>query len=210
MAIRFHKHLFSGAGNRNVWAAVQLHGLSNFAFLVVGSIPQVVSNDDNRDLLNMEDSYITALLPVYNVAPQAGNTFGYKHSDEVKAQMRVNYSSERREAIGALNRGKSFSDSTIEKIREAALNRSPMSDATRDKVSSNSAKAELFGVSRVDGASFTDADGQTVTSTVVRTILGVGLFVKCDEKTVRRALAASGVVKRTWKVVRLGKANTGK
>jgi len=74
------------------------------------------------------------LLPVYNVAPQAGNTrfaLGVKHTDEIKAKMRLNYSSERREMIGSLNRGKTLSASHVEAIRAAAINRAPMSDETR-------------------------------------------------------------------------------
>ena len=37
--------------------------------------------------------------------------------------MKANYSEERRMAIGSMNRGKSLSLSTIELIRQAALNR---------------------------------------------------------------------------------------
>ena len=52
--------------------------------------------------------------------------------------MRLNYSSERRDKIGSLNRGKRLSPSTIEALRVAALKRGPMSDETRAKVSANS------------------------------------------------------------------------
>jgi len=65
--------------------------------------------------------------------------------------MRLNYSSERREANGSLNRGKKLSARTVEAIRLAALNRPPMSDETRAKVSANSAKAQLYAVSRLHG-----------------------------------------------------------
>ena len=44
---------------------------------------------------------------MYNIAQQAGNTLG--DTDETRALMRLNYSDERREAIGALNRGKKLS-----------------------------------------------------------------------------------------------------
>lgn len=146
------------------------------------------------------------LLPVYNIAPQAGNTFGVKHTGpeaETKAIMRLNYSSERREMIGSLNRGKTFSASHIEAIRAAAKNRAPMSDETRAKVSANSAKAQFYLVQRLDKSSFTSPDGVLVTSITLRTIPVVANFIGCAEKTVRRALKTNGVVKLTWQVIKL-------
>ena len=89
----------------------------------------------------MENKYLQELQPEYNIAQKAGNTFGVKHTPETLALLRVNYSSERREQIGALNRGKNLSSATIYAIRVAALARLPMTDATRELVSANSAKA---------------------------------------------------------------------
>lgn len=122
--------------------------------------------------------------------------------------MRDNYSSERREMIGSLNRGKTLSASTIEAIRLSALNRAPMSDEARAKVSANSAKAQLFTLSRVDGALFMSCNGEMVSSEVLRTLPVVAAAIGCDEKTVRRAMTSNGVVKKTWLVILLGKANS--
>lgn len=122
------------------------------------------------------------LLPIYNIAPQAGNTFGVLHSEETKARMKAQYSDKRREQIGSLNRGKSLAPSTVEKIRQAALNRAPMSDATKAKVSANSTVAQLFRVSHPLGHPFISPDGVEVTSTVIRTVPAVAKFIKCDEK----------------------------
>lgn len=44
------------------------------------------------------------------------------------------YSDERRVRIGKLNKGKKFSSETIEKMREKAFNRPPMSDETKKNV----------------------------------------------------------------------------
>lgn len=188
IGIRLHKHLFSGQGNKNVWAAVSVHGLSNFAFVLLDSTSAVVTQEDNKHLLNMEDHYISLLLPTYNIAPQAGNTFGYKHTEETKAQMKANYSSERREAIGSLNRGKTLSTATIAKIRQAALVRDAISEETRAKVSANSGKAQLYSVGKVSGEEFISPDNTMVTSVTLRTLPVVADFLKCDEKTVRRAI----------------------
>ena len=103
MPIRFYKHLFGLQGSKVVSAAVQKYGLENFAFVILDTLPNVVIQEDNQALLEMEDHYIQQLLPYYNIAPQAGNTFGVTHTEETKLKMRINYSSERREAIGNLN-----------------------------------------------------------------------------------------------------------
>lgn len=102
---RFHKHLFGGTGSKPVAAAVTQYGLDNFAFIVLDTLSDTITDEDNTALLYLEGSFLQSLSPAYNVAPKAGNTFGVKHTAETKALMSANYSSERREAIGALNRG---------------------------------------------------------------------------------------------------------
>ena len=82
-----------------------------------------------------EDYYLSTLRLIYNIASKAGNTLGVKYSNETKAKIKINYSSEREEAIGALNRGKILFSETIEKIRQSALSRSIMSNETRNKIS---------------------------------------------------------------------------
>lgn len=196
MANRLHRHLFAGSGSTLVWAAVLKYGLSNFAFVVVESVASVDNDEDNKELLAREDYYIKTLQPIYNIAPQAGNTFGVRHTEETKIGMRLNYSDERRAKIGSLNRGKILSASTIEAIRAAAFNRPSMSDDTRDKISANSAKAQVYSVSRVDNSLFLSTDNTKVSSLNLRTLPVVAQFIGCDEKTVRRALAKEGIVKK--------------
>jgi group I intron endonuclease len=214
MFIRFHKHLYSLTGSVKVAAAVRKYGLSNFAFIVIEvlepSFPPYGGTGvlDNKLLLSREQYYIDTLPTEYNIALFAGNTKGVLHTEQTKAAMRKNYSDERREMIGSLNRGKTLSPETIELIRLASLNRSPMSDNTRALVSANSAKAQLYTLSRVDGASFSSAGGEVVFSEVLRTLPVVAGVIGCGEKTVRRAVASNGIVKKTWQVTLLGKANS--
>lgn len=196
MVNRYHKHLYGGSGSRIVKAAVGKYGLSNFAFVLVEVVNSVVDKQDNKLLLAREDFYISTLLPAYNIAPKAGNTFGFKHTEKTKETMRLNYSVERRETIGALNRGKSLSANTIEAIRLAALNRAPMSDETRVKISANSTTAQFYSVSRVDNSYFISMDDVMVKSLILRTLPTVAGFIDCHEKTVRRALATDGIVKK--------------
>lgn len=142
MGNRFHKHLFGLSASVNVGAAVEVYGLDQFAFILLATLPGVITEEHNAELLALEQSYLDTLILKYNIAELAGNTFGVKHSEETKAAMRANYSSERRERIGLLNRGKTLSDVTIERITAATLARPPMSEKSRKLVSANSAKAE--------------------------------------------------------------------
>jgi group I intron endonuclease len=209
MPNRFHKHLFGLNGNKLVAAAVLKYGLSNFVFTVLAILfenkskqPTVITKENNPELLNLEDHYITTLTPIYNIALNASNTLGVKHTEATKTKMRLNYSSERRERIGALNRGKPLSASTIESIRVAALNRSPVIEAIRGKISANSTLANMYSVTRLDGTAFSDG----IIIKEVRTIPNVAKLLDCNERTVRRALKVKGIVKGTWLVKLLSKA----
>ena len=148
--IRFHKHLVGFSGNIIVANAVHAYGLENFAFAVVNIISKPITSENNKELISIEDHYISTLQPVYNIAHRAGNTLGVTHTEETKANIRKNYSSERREAIGALNRGKKLSEKTRKKISQTALKRSPMSIETRALVSAGIAK--LYEVTNLDGS----------------------------------------------------------
>ena len=146
MYYRFCCHLFYFTGSKIVAAAVAKYGLGNFAFLVLESVPGPITADNKEVLLQCEDRYIQLLSPSYNVAPQASNTFGVKHTDETKARMRDAFTPERRLQVGDINRGREYTYEERERIRQQALTRPPMSDETRSKVSANSAKAMLYEV----------------------------------------------------------------
>lgn len=191
MPNRFHKHLFGFSGSKLVAAAVLKYGLSNFAFIVIDVLSELITAENNKELLRLEDHYLSTLTPVYNIAPNASNTLGVKHTEKTKTKMRLNYSSERREQIGVLNRGKQLSPSTLIAMQKAALSRVPMSEETRTKISDNSTVANVYSVSLLN---------RTNGATLIRTLPKVAEFLKCNEKTVRRSLKANGVVKNKWKV----------
>lgn len=201
MHLRFHKHLFGGTGSKPLWSAVQKYGLENFAFLVIDEVPDF-SSDMNQRLLDLETSYI-ASNGDYNIALEAGNTLGVMHTEAQREAMRTNYSQARRDAIGALNRGKKFSPTTVELMRAAALSRAPMSAESRAKVSANSAKAMLFELSMVDGSALPN---HTI-SIVLRTIGAVATYCNCNEKTIRRAIKGNCIIKGKWLIKSLGRAN---
>lgn len=58
------------------------------------------------------------------------------------------YSNTRWEQIRSLNKGKKFSTETIEKMREKALARSPMSDETKKKCITNNRPIILYNLDR--------------------------------------------------------------
>lgn len=195
---RFHKHLYGGTGSIITYAAVLKYGLSNFAFVVLEFTEEHPNDRMNNNLLMREDYYLSTLKPIYNIAPKAGNTLGVKHSNETKAKMKINYSSERREAIRALNRGKSLSSVTVEKMRQSALNRSLMSQETRDKISLKIGKFYL--INRVDNTDFLSPEDLMVQSLELHTIKNVRNFLNCDEKTVSRALKKTVLLKKFGKL----------
>jgi hypothetical protein len=71
----------------------------------------------------LEDFYLKSLLPNYNILTEAGSTFGYKHTEVTRINMKSTYNIERREQIGSLNRGKKLSVETKEKNERKALAR---------------------------------------------------------------------------------------
>lgn len=150
----------------------------------------------------MEDHYINLIKPEYNIAKKAGNTLGVKHTEDTKATLKLKYSEERRERIGAVNRGKIFSSVSIERIRTAALNRAPMSDVTHAKISENSANANHYTISMVDGSALPNG----TFSVIKRTIASVAEFCGgCAERTVRRSVSTDKAIKGKWRVTRIPK-----
>jgi hypothetical protein len=111
--------------------------------------------------------------------------------------MSANYSDKRRETIEQLNRGKTLSTETQAKLPLAAFARGPMSDESRALVFANSAKAELYAVSLLDGSQ----------SVVLRTVFAVTVHCSCNTQTVSRALAGSGIINNNWIIKCFGKAN---
>lgn len=172
---RFSNHLIYFKGSKVVKAAVKKYGLDNFSFLILELYPNIVTKENNKELLDLEDKYLKSLLPNYNILTEAGSSFGYKHSEIDRIKMKEIYSNERREKIGSLNRGKNLSPETIEKMREKALNRSPMSDETKLKCIANTKPVILSNLNGTIYGEYT-------------TILAASKAINCNEKTIRRAL----------------------
>ena len=182
--MRFHKHLFSLAGNKRVANAVNKYGLSEFAFLVLEIVPQE-DNTDSTLLLNREDYYLETFKPEYNISPLASNSIGWKHSEESLVKMRENYSEERRQQVANINKGKTLSEETRELIRKTAQLRESMSMESRLKCAVN-----------VRPVTITNLDGSNPIHFV--SIKEASIAISCNEKTIRRALIGNGVIKNNY------------
>jgi group I intron endonuclease len=120
---RFYRHLISFNGSKIVKYAVKKYKLTSFAFLVLELFPEIVTKENNNKLIALEDLYLKTMLPNYNILTEAGSSFGYKHTEITRLNMSKNYSQARKDRIKNLNKGKTLSPETIEKIREKALER---------------------------------------------------------------------------------------
>jgi len=185
---RFSNHLFNFHGSKVVKNAVKKYGISSFAFIVLELFPEIVNKENNKKLLDLEDFYLKSLLPNYNILTEAGSSFGYKHSETTRLNMKTNYSEERRLAIGNLNKGKRLSPSTIEAMRQSALNRiRPIySEESLQNMKKNS-KAIL--VYNMDYTVY----GEFPSITEASKSLG------CSQKTIYRALQTpKKILRRRW------------
>jgi hypothetical protein len=64
---RFSNHLVNFHGSKIVKAAVRNYNISQFAFIILELFPEVVTKENNKILLDLEDFYIKSLLPNYNI-----------------------------------------------------------------------------------------------------------------------------------------------
>lgn len=103
---RFYKHLIKGLGNKYVYYSVNKYKLENFAFVILEYFPEEVTRKNNKLLMDLETKWLKTYSPSYNILLEAGNSFGYKHSEETKRKMRENYSEERRLLAASINKGK--------------------------------------------------------------------------------------------------------
>src|SRR6266702_4122465 len=181
---RFSNHLIYFRGSKIVKSAIKKYGLKNFAFIILDLYPKIVTKENNKELLDLEDRYLKLLLPNYNILTEAGSSFGYKHTEVDRQKMIDVFSDARREMIGSLNRGKKLSPETIDKMREKALNRPPMSDETKKKCITNTRPVVLYNLNVTVYGEYS-------------TILDAAKSINCGEKTIRRGLKTEkGLVKR--------------
>lgn len=180
LSIRYANHLINFTGSKVVKNAVRKYGLDSFVFIVLEVSKDTTTRENNKDLLNLEDFYLKSLLPNYNILTEAGNSFGYKHTEMDRIKMKANYSEERRLMIKNLNFGKSLSLETKEKLQKAALN--------RNWTLSSEGLAKIILVNS-DPVTVLNKNDGTVYGRY-SSVLETANALKCHRKTVQRALAS--------------------
>jgi len=181
---RFSNHLIYFRGSKIVKLAVKKYGLKNFAFIILDLYSNIVTKENNKELLDLEDRYLKIFLPNYNILTEAGSSFGYKHTEVDRQKMKDVFNDARREMIGSLNRDKKLSLETIEKMRAKSLNRPPMSEETKKKCITNTRPVVLYNLNGTVYGEYS-------------TILDAANSINCCEKTIISALkTAKGLVKR--------------
>jgi hypothetical protein len=86
---RFRRHLFGAKGGSIlVNRAVNVHGVTNFAFLVIETV-QIVSDSIilKKKIISLEQHYIDTLVPQYNILQKASSVLGLKWNQ----QQRLNF-----------------------------------------------------------------------------------------------------------------------
>jgi len=183
---RFCNHVIYFIGSKIVKLAIKKYDLKNFAFIVLDLYPNVVTKENNKELMDLEDKYLKLLVPNYNILTEAGSSFGYKHTEVDRQIMKDMYSDARRVRIGNPNKGKKLSPETIERIREKALIRPTMPEETKNKCITNTRPVMLYNLNRTVYGQYS-------------TILDAAKAINCHEKTIRRALQTEKkIVKRQW------------
>uniref|UniRef100_A0A060REW1 ARAD0ZZ00924p n=1 Tax=Blastobotrys adeninivorans TaxID=409370 RepID=A0A060REW1_BLAAD len=176
---RFYRHLISLTGNKPLKASVKKYGLNNFIFGILEVFPEVINKENNRELIKLEDTYLKTYLPNYNILLEAGSSFGYKHSEESKLRMKLNYSKERKELIRELQKNRKWSEYSKNKLREIAFNRSDnyWSKEGLDRISNiNSHNIKLFDINNNYICNF-------------KNIVQTSNYLKCSTKTIQRSLS---------------------
>lgn len=174
---RFSNHLLYFRGSKILKHAVKKYKLSNFAFLILELFPEIVNKENNKKLLDMEDFYLKSLLPNYNILTEAGSSFGYKHTELARIKMKTNYSLERRESIGNLNKNKKLSKEVIDKMREKALSRKEINFSDQSLLNMKKRSKSII-LHNLDNTVFGEYPS----------ILVASKNINCNEKTIRRAL----------------------
>ncbi len=187
---RFTNHLIYFRGNKLLKNAVNKYKLCNFAFIVLELFPDVVTQENNKNLLDLEDFYLKSLVPDYNILTEAGSSFGYKHTEVTRLKMKSQYSDERRNKIGSLNRGKNLSPDVIEAMRKAALSRDKIVYSEEALLSMKKSSCAVI-VKELTGIVYGEYPSVVETAKAF----------DCNVKTVHRALKGeTKLLKKRWVV----------
>lgn len=186
ISMRFRNHcIHNTGGNKPLTRAINKYGLNNFSFHILEYYPGFVIkenfNKNHIKLLELETSYLLKYKPIYNILLTAGSSVGLKHSEQTINKIKSNYSQERKDFIGNLNKGKELSDLTKKLISEKRIELFKNTDfKTRFLLEF---KHTLFKPKKVF---LYDSKGMLISD--YESIKRVSQVFSCDRKTVRKYL----------------------
>lgn len=88
---RFRNHLYNNNGNKLIKKSLDKYGIQNFFYVILEYFPNIVTKENIKELLLLEIKYIKEIGPKYNILTEAGNSFGYKHNEEILLKIKDNY-----------------------------------------------------------------------------------------------------------------------
>ena len=189
---RFSNHLLNFHGSKLLKKSVLKYGLNNFIFAILEYFPYDISTSDglprygiinkenNKELLALEISYISLIVPQYNILTEAGNSFGYKNSEENLLKMKLAFTDERRELLRQLQykRKGLWSQESKDKMRSISLDR-PLDYISKEAKNKISKKFNLnIILNSHDNKYLCEIKGINKTSNLLC----------CSYKTIQRAL----------------------
>ena len=186
ISVRFRSHcIYYTGGNKPLIRAIHKYGLNNFSFHILeyftGFVNKENFNKNHLQLLELETSYLLKYKPIYNILTNAGSSVGLKHTEETKDKMKNNYSEERRQLIGNLNKGKTLSDLTKKLVSESRIKL--FKDEGFKKQFLLNVKHTLFPKKKVF---LYDSKGVLISQ--YESVNMVSQVFSCDRKTVRKYL----------------------
>lgn len=189
---RFSNHLLYYHGSKLIKKSVIKYGLNNFIFAILEYYPYEITKLNNKELLALETSYISLLSPSYNILTEAGNSFGYKHSEESLLKMKLAFSEERKELVRQLQykRKDKWSDDSKLKLRNIALNRPSdyLSKEGKIKISINSSINILLSQQDKQLSNQNTNEISLIKLCNILSINRTSHLLCCSSKTVQRAL----------------------
>lgn len=177
---RFYRHCISLLGSKPVKDSINKYGLDNFIFGILEIFPEKVNKENNKELIKLEDTYLKTYLPNFNILLEAGNSFGYKHTEDSKLRMKLVYTEERKELLRQIqyNRKNKWTEEEKEKLRQIALNR-PKNYWSEE------------GLKRISEASSRKITLLSINNEILcefNKIEDIASYLNCSYKTIQRAL----------------------
>jgi len=187
--MRFRNHCIHGTGSSTILQrAINKYGLESFNFYILEYYPGFVHKENFKEahlkLLELETYYIQLLKPRYNILQQGGSSLGYKHTEETKLNMKLNYSVIRKEVIGNLNKGKTLSLETKQLM--SVNSKLKYLDAAYKEAFIQKNKDNLF-----KGKALVVLDLKLNVVSEYESVLAASKIFKCCRKTIVKYLNAS-------------------